>query len=413
MPLSAPDRKLLTLATLVLAVLLAIIGIFGSGERDEVGFPSSHNAGRRGGKAAYLLLKQSGYNISRWDQAPGELPAAPSGMLLIMAEPRRWMEPQERDALHKFVAGGGKLLLAGAAGTSFAPQSHVRRGEYRPAGTECPAVAATPSTRGGPISMDGALAWDTNADVSQMVHYACKDDAVVVSYPLGKGEVIWWASAVPLSNAGIAEAHNLDLLLNSIRDARRILWDEYHFGAAPGPWSYATSRALKWAAMDCAALGLFILITFARRSGPLMPLVSESRLSPLEFVDTLGKLYHKAGACQAAVEIALNRFRQLLARRTGLHRQSSAQDMARAIQARRLALPANFGATLTRCEDAVGDPGLTEREALTLVQQLNHAARSLRLLAEIQEKKDGSNPPPAGPRPERAEQSYRRTAGVR
>jgi hypothetical protein len=413
MPLSAPDRKLLAIAVLVLAVLFAIIGIFGSGERDEVGFPSSYNAGRRGGKAAYLLLKQSGYNISRWDQAPGELPATPSGVLLIIVEPRRWTDPQERDALHKFVAAGGKLLLVGTAGPSFAPQSHITRGDYRPAGTECQAVAATGLTRGGPISMDGVLAWDTKADVSHMVHYACKDDAVVISYPLGKGEVIWWASADPLTNAGITEAHNLDLLVGSIGDARRLLWDEYYFGSASGPWSYASSRALKWAALDCAALGLFILITFARRSGPLMPLVSQSRLSPLEFVDTLGKLYHKAGACQAVVEIGLNRFRQLLARRTGLHGQVSAEDMARAIQARRLALPENFAATLARCEDAIADPGLTEREALTLVQRLNDAARSLQLLTEIQEKKDGSNSPPAGPRQERTEQSYRRAAGVR
>jgi hypothetical protein len=408
MPLSAPDRKLAGIAALTLAVLFAIIGIFGSGERDEAGFPSSFNTRTHGGKAAFLLLKRSGYDINRWEKAPGELPQSPGGVMLVIAEPRRWPESQDSDALQKFVAGGGRLLLAGSA---LAPRSRITGGQYRAGGTQCPAMAPTALSRGGPITMDGVLAWD-KSDVSRLVHFACDNDAVVVSYRLGKGEIIWWASALPLTNAGITEAHNLDLLVNSIGDAGHILWDEYFFGSAPGPWSYATSRTLKWAAIDCAALGLIILVTFARRSGPLMPLVRESRLSPLEFVDTLGKLYHKAGACQAAVEIALNRFRQLLARRTGLHGQISAEDMARAIQGRRLGLAPDFGAILLRCESAVGNPGLTEKEALLLVQQLHDAARSLQLLTEFQEKKDGGNTPPAVARPQPVEQGHRRAAGV-
>ena len=386
MPLAAPDRKLMVIAACVVAVILAVIGIFGSGESDEIGFPSSYNTGRRGGKAAYLLLKRSGYDINRWDEPPSELPKSPRGMLLIIAEPRRWPEANEVDALRKFVATGGRLLLAGGSFGEYAANAHVTRGEYRPVGNKCGAVAPTRLTRGGPITMDGAQAWSA-LDVSQVVHYACKKDAVVVSYAVGKGEVIWWAGAQPLSNAGIRDEHSLDLLVNTIGDARQVLWDEYFFGAAPGPWSYAASRALHWAAWDCGVLVIFVLITFARRSGPSMPLAVESRLSPLEFVETLGKLYERAGAAQAAVEIAMGRFRQLLARRTGLRGQCSVEEMARAIQSRHVGLDADFALTLRRCEDAVGDPDLTEKQALVLVQQLNQGARKLQLIsAEIQEK---------------------------
>lgn len=412
MPLAAPDRKLMVMAACVLAIILAVIGIFGSGESDEEGFPSSYNTGRRGAKAAYLLLKQSGYNINRWDESPSELPKSPSGILLIIANPRRWPEQGESDALHKFVATGGRLLLAGGSFSEFTANAHITRAEFRPTGTRCDAIAPTRLTRGGPISMDGTQAWRAS-DVSQVVHYACKKDAVVVSYAVGKGEVIWWADVQPLSNAGIRDEHNLDLLVNSIGDARQVLWDEYFFGVAPGPWSYAASRALLWAALDCGALAIFVLITFARRSGPLMPLVVESRLSPLEFVETLGKLYERAGAAQAAVEIAMSRFRQLMARRSGLRGQCSVEEIARAIQARHMGLGADFAATLRRCEDATGDPGLTEREALVLVQQLNEGARKLQLIsAEFQEKKDGSNSTIAFARPQRAEQGHRRPAGV-
>src|SRR2546422_4760103 len=36
------------------------------------------------------------------------------------------------------------------------------------------------------------------------------------SYSYGKGQVIWWAAATPLSNAGIRQRGNLNLFLNSV-----------------------------------------------------------------------------------------------------------------------------------------------------------------------------------------------------
>jgi hypothetical protein len=40
--------------------------------------------------------------------------------------------------------------------------------------------------------------------------YGDGDRTVVVKYPFGRGEVLWWASATPLTNAGLKEPGNLE-----------------------------------------------------------------------------------------------------------------------------------------------------------------------------------------------------------
>ncbi len=413
MPMSASDRKLLAIAALVLAALLLAMGLLSPGERQDQGFPSSYNTRRRGGKAAFLLLKQSGYDIVRWEKPPGQLPADPAGTALILAEPRRWPEDTEANALRKFVAAGGTLLAAGVPGEAFAPNAHIFPVELRPPQTGCLPAAPSRLSRGGPIILDGAQAWSP-FDVAAMVHFRCGEDAVVVSYPLGRGQVIWWASAWPLTNVGIREKNNLDLLVNSLGPARRVLWDEHFLGSPPGPWSYAESSTLNWALLDAGALALLILATFARRSGPLVPLPAESRLSPLEFVDTLGQLYQRAGASQVTLEITVDRFRQLLARRYGLHGPVSAEMMVRTLEARRVAVPGGFESAWRRCEEAAADPNLTQREALRLVQQIQRVARQIQAPpAELQEKKNASDSPAAVPHQEPVEQGHHRAAGVR
>ena len=58
--------------------------------------------------------------------------------------------------------------------------------------------------------------------------------------------------------------------------------------------------------------------TFSRRHGPISTPIQPSRLSPLEFVETLGDLYLSAHAGSAAVRIADQRLRFQLSRQLGL-----------------------------------------------------------------------------------------------
>ncbi|MGZ4789393.1 MAG: DUF4350 domain-containing protein [Terriglobales bacterium] len=411
--LARGDRRLLYIALAIVAVMLVTLAFLTPREPDTEGSPSSYSTKRRGAKAAYLLLAQSGYKIERWEKGPADLPVNPQNELLIVAGPTQYPDRDETNALRKFVAAGGTLLVAGVWSDGFAPDSHVTFGKYRIGWAECKPALPTKISRGGPISMDRSMVWDKLKSLETLVHYSYEDEPVVVSYMVGRGEVIWWASDLPLTNAGIRDKNNLNLLINSIGEGKHILWDEY-FQTAAAHEVVAFPPLVKWALLgQCVLFGMMLLFTYSRRSGPVIPLIPESRLSPLEFVDTLGNLYARTGAAQVPVEIAFQRFLQLAARRLGLYGTVSAQQLAQAMLVRRLVAGPEFSARLQRCEEAISDPSLTEKEALVLVRFLNHAAETLELTSAVpQEKQHAGDSSSAVPLPQRAAKSYRGAAGV-
>lgn len=412
MKLSSGDRKLMYIALAIITVMLVTLALLSPQDANDEGTPSSYSTKKRGGKAAYLLLKQSGYNIERWADAPSELPVNPQNELLIIAGPTQFPDHDESNALRKFISAGGTLLLAGTWNNDFAPDSHITFGKFRVGWQECKPALPTKLSRGGPISMSGEAAWDKSRALETLVHYTCGDDPTVVSYMVGRGEVIWWASSLPLTNAGIRDKNNLNLLINSLGAGKHILWDEYFQTESHDLVVFPP--LVKWALWgQFGAFALMLLLTFSRRSGPVVPLVPESRLSPLEFVDTLGNLYQRAGAAQVPVEIAFTRFRQLAARRLGLFGNVNAQQLAQAMMVRRLVADPEFVARLRRCEDAISDPTLTEKEALALVQFLNEAAEGLEVTSAVnQEKRNAGDTASANPLSKRAAKSDRGTAGV-
>jgi Domain of unknown function (DUF4350) len=389
MPLkiAAADRKLLLIFAAVVTVLLVSAALLAPGEGQETFFPSSYSAESGGAKAAYLLLKESGYQVERWEKPPSELPKAP-GSLLILAEPIWVTDPDGKLALQRFLAGGGRVLATGMSGALLLPEGRVRALDPLKAGwlTLKPALPSA-LTRGGDIRLNVRTGWAMD-NFAHLAHYMRDEDAFVVSYKFRDGEVIWWAGSTPLTNAGLHEAANLELLLNSVGDPARtrVFWDEYFHGQRPGLLADVANTPLRWAAAQAGLLLLAVLFTFSRRSGPVRPLIQPSRLSPLEFVETLGGLYHSAHANQVALEVSYQRFQYLLARRLGLTGNPSADDMARAVSQRLRYDRANFAATLARCERAMGDPGLQEKEVVALAQALNDYSRDLELIPRAQEK---------------------------
>jgi hypothetical protein len=378
MPVTAGEQRGFIVFGIGLLLVMTLVAWLNSNQRDQgEGSPSSYNVQRRGAKAAYLLLQKSGYAVERWKQPPPKLPAEASGVMLVLAGPESYPQAEEMSGIIRFLLRGGSVLIAGVRPSSFVPQSSASAEELRVGFAECKPVAPTRLTRGGPISQDGDLAWDSSKDAA-VVHFKDKDDKpVVVSYSLGQGRVIWWASALPLTNAGIRNRGNLDLLLNSVGDSRRILWDEYYHEEHTRTSGHPSNPAQMWALAQAGFLGLLVILTFSRRSGPVLPLVRESRLSPLEFVETLGSVFHRAHGTQVAVEIAFSRFQQIAARRLGIRGTASANDILGAMSQRGLKVPPEVAALVGRSEDASGDTELSEKRALEHVQALNQATRLL------------------------------------
>jgi len=212
----------------------------------------------------------------------------------------------------------------------------------------------------------------------------------VVRYSAGKdddGEVIWWATATPLTNAGLREAGNLELLLNAVGDkaSTRVLWDEYSHGHRGGTHSLLSGTPVPWALLQLAGVMLAAILTFSRRSGPIHDDHDPSRLSPLEFVHTLGNLYRRAKGSEVAVGAALQRFRRLLSKRLGAPAHATAEQMYAALETRLGFHDDGFVDTVHAAERAASSPQVDPKTALKLVRRLQQYLVELKLTSTLGE----------------------------
>ena len=201
-----------------------------------------------------------------------------------------------------------------------------------------------------------------------------------MTWRLDRGRILWWAAPTPLTNSGISRPGNLAFFLNCIQAARpgagpgriTILWDEYFHGYRGSLWDYFQETPVPWAIFQLAVIGLFIFLTFGRRSGPIVSQITVSRLSPLEFVDTLGDLYRRAKAGPAAVRVAYQRFRTNLTRRMTLAPSVSNMQLDAAVRERLSWKQPGLFDTLQRAEKGSHTSDLTGADALKIVQALEH-----------------------------------------
>ena len=371
------DRKLLLGAAVVFVLLIAGAIFFGGETGAKVDVPSSYSTASGGARAAYLLLAQSGYDVRRWEKPLIDLP---KNATVILADPLEAPTREERESIKNLLSQGGRIIATGMFSGTFLPENEsVPDMLLGMTWKKVSAVAPSAITRAAPqITIAPQARWQSYAAAYPL--YGEKDEVVVVKYPYGGGEVLWWAAATPLTNAGLKEPGNLEFLLASLGDTRApILWDEYVHGYRETLGSSVVHSPVKWLFMQLAILGLAVLATFSRRSGPVCAPVSEARLSPLEFVQTLGGLYENAGTASVAVDIAYQRFRYWLTRRLGVANNVSISDLEAAVRDRFAPKDDHVGAILRRCESAKADPYLQESEALHLVQELDRYASCWKL----------------------------------
>jgi hypothetical protein len=219
--------------------------------------------------------------------------------------------------------------------------------------------------------------------------YGAEEKVVAVKYRYGDGEIIWWAGATPLTNAGLKEPGNLEFFLACVGDPQntRVLWDEYLHGygqSLSGTWRHPQ---MGWMFAQFGLLVIFVLLTFSRRSGPVRAVAAETRLSPLEFVETLGGVYQHAGAGSVCVEVYSQRFRYWLARRLGVAANTPIDHLERLVAERWNFQEPEFARTLRRCETARSELDLPPKEALDLVQHLHGFAVRLQLFPAMKQEK--------------------------
>jgi hypothetical protein len=332
--------------------------------------PSIYASGSGGARAAYLLLRDLQFDVRAWEEPPAGLTALTLPAVLILAEPSESPSKADVASLRKFVEAGGRVLFCGASIPKFFPKAEVSDPvegiEWKEFSANLPSATTRDADR---VVLRPEVYWGPT-DASQLPLYGSEDSAAVVSWRIGKGEVLWWAGATPLTNAGITRSGNLNLLLNSVGVGTSIYWDEYFHGQRESLFSYVEKTPVVWAGTQILLVAVILLFTFSRRSGPVVMPGSVSRLSPLEFVDTMGALYQHAGASSIPVDVSRRRLRLLLTRRLGLPSVTPDSDLARVAGARLHFDGASLAETLNRASQAAAAPKLRTRDALALVQDL-------------------------------------------
>lgn len=381
------DRKLLIGAAVVFVLLIAAAAIFGGDAGRKLQIPSSYSTASGGAKAAYLLLSGAGYKVERWEKPLNELPS--TAATLILAEPNEAPTREERQRLKAFISAGGRVIAAGMFAGTFLPENDSLP-EFVGGMTwkKVPALAPSEITRAAPeVVLAPESRWRDDSPAYAL--YGDEDQTLVVKYPYGRGEVLWWASATPLTNAGLKEKGNLEFFLACVAASKNgILWDEYIHGYRETLALSIAHSPVKWLMLQLGLLALAVLATFSRRSGPVCQPATDVRLSPLEFVQTLGGLYEHAATASVAVDICYQRFRYWLTRRLGLAYNVSINDLETAVRERWSLSDDHFAAILRRCESAKTDPYLQGPEALHLVQELDQYAIRLRLFQSGRKEKD-------------------------
>jgi Domain of unknown function (DUF4350) len=385
--LNATDRRLVLIAAVIFIGLVGVTVLLAKPENDSE-IPTTYSSGSSGAKAAYLLLGRAGYNIQRWEQSPRELPNG-AGTVLVMAEPMGAPTEEEQKKLHEFLESGGRLIFTGRFPAVFERHADTVP-DFSPAASWQKFTAQSPSPitkAASQITLTPNALWATKQFAIPL--YGDGDKIVAVKYALGKGEVLWWASATPLTNAGLKEPGNLEFFLACIGPAEgRILWDEYFHGYRRSLTASVAKSPAKWIFVQLGIFALAILLTYSRRSGPICAPMPESRLSPLEFVQTLGSLYQQAGAASVAVDVVYQRFRYWLTRRLGMANNATIEELEHAVNRRWNWRDDGFNQTLHACEIARYDNTLRPAAALQLVKSVYKYTAQLRLFAISRKESD-------------------------
>jgi len=379
------DRSLVKVFLVLVFLLIVLLAVFTPRADDDKNLlPGSNLTGKHGAKAAFTLLAESGYQITRWEEPLSNLAdhAGPD-TVLILANPITQQLEDER-AVRAILDKGGRVLATGLSGGQMLPGASITRPLLEQPICQAKPEGIAPLSAVGLVWITPEAHWKTPSPQVR-ADYTCAGDPVVVEYPYSRGYVVWWADPTPLSNSRISQDQDLELLLNSIGPAQRnghptqIFWDESLHGLQRTKWDYTSGPIWPLVQWGFAVLALLVILSYSRRSGPIRPLPEAPRTTPNEFLDALGALYRSAGANTTAVEIAWDRFRTVSSRLAGLRTiPTDAPQLAEALRRRFGALALPMEADLLAAQAACADESLKPRRALAIVQTLHRHEETLR-----------------------------------
>jgi hypothetical protein len=210
---------------------------------------------------------------------------------------------------------------------------------------------------------------------------------------LGKGSVVLIANRYGATNAGIGQADNALLLVNLATEAagssgRRVRFDEYHHGVGfaekatdrtGGVWG-STPLPVRLTLLYLAAVGLLLVYNGSRRFGPAAAAPETSLRAGTNYVNSMARLYRRAGAADIAAETLYTRFLRDLRTALDAPTDAGAAYLQCAAELRYGSAAAGLRDILGRGDAIVAGRRVSEPDMLNLAQRIEQFRRACQLV---------------------------------
>lgn len=363
-----PTSRLWWTVPAVGGILLLTLGlIFGNPQPVKQG--TTHDAARPGFRAAYLLLEELGYSVTRSRRATG-------GNI-------RWLlfpDPSARDApqLKAWVGEGGLLVLA-TDSADFAKDMDLPL-DIDQAGSDDEEETTQPDARhfvGGKTQVSWRGERGGAGGETSRVWARVGNKPLVSIHPRGRGQL--WLIHRPdfVRNEHIGKADNGVLLCRLAEAVLRersgpIAFDEFFHGLRERP--SVVELLLKpptvWVTAQAVMLLLLLLWHHGRRFGGLRAVAPPSRRSAEEFLDAMTALLQRKGDQADAFRTARDDLKQEIEKELGLSAGTAPERLATEAQLRRHINPTRLLPLLTAPGVPAGAGGLIK--AMQELETLRH-----------------------------------------
>lgn len=290
--------------------VLVLLGLIVGFSRDPIQSGSSYDPSDRGLLAAYLLLEELGYPVTRSREATGS-----NVRFVLNPSPA----PRQARDLDAWIRNGGRLILADGDG-AFSSTIGI---EISAIGSGFDGVEETSGALTGRVKA-GSLYVDWHGEDGRVWAKAGGLPFVTI-YPRGRGEI--WLIHRPqfLDNRLLREADN-GLVLCRLAEASLdgkygpIAFDEFFHGYRdrPGVVQLLLTSPAVWVTVHGLALLGVLMWRHVPRFGPLRPAESTSRRSREEFLEALAMLLARRGDRAEAYGVAQDALIRELERELGL-----------------------------------------------------------------------------------------------
>jgi len=270
----------------IIVVAVVFMTLIGLGPEKESKLSTTYNPGANGVKAFYTLLgERLGYRVERLLDPYTDMSRDAAVLVVVAPLGSEPIDADETDALESWIRAGGAAIFVSDS------------------------LAGVPARFGS-------------------------------TRKLGKGAVYALDSVKAISNKGMRDYRDAVKLLNILskhaapRDL--ILFDEYHHGLGRSQAEAAlihTQRQVKIGAVVIALAVLVLCYGRGRRFGAVRSLPSwESRRPGFEYVESVARLYERAGAADLAAEILAKSMRHQLCLKLGLSPDAPRETIVRQLE---------------------------------------------------------------------------------